>query len=121
MSQNTLAITELSPHELDEVSGGIFGLLGGTLLAVGNLAYGINYSANVILNTRLINSVGAALSKFGGPVGQAIHVTPDVLGYTVFKTVDTLAKAVGGPETGKAFGPVPYHYETHLKQGWDNL
>lgn len=121
MIQNELAITELSLDELHEVSGGFFGLFSGARLAAGNLLYGLNYSANVILNTPLINSVGAGLSKFGGPVGQTIHVVPDVLGYTAFKTVDALAKAVGGPDTGKAFGPVPYHYESHLTQGWDNL
>lgn len=109
------SIVELNAEELEQVSGGFL------FQAVGNALYAATYGVNAILNTPLINSVGVAFTKFGGPIGQVIHVVPDTLGYATFKAVEGVAKLIGGPNTGAALGPIPYHLEMHQSQGWGRL
>mgnify|MGYP006934742174 CR=1 FL=1 len=100
--QQPSSIATLSLEEVDQVSGAA-GPLGSL---IGGVLHGANVLINQVLNTPLVSSVGQTFNQFG-PIGTGIHQAADTAGYAVFRGLEGLATAIGGPQ-----GSVPYHFNT---------
>jgi len=72
--------------------------------AIGTVIHNVNVNVNELLNTPAVSAVGKTFDKLG-PLGQGVHRGADTGGFAVFKGMEDVARALGGPNE-----PVPYHY-----------
>jgi hypothetical protein len=89
-------------HRADACSKGIAS-------SIGNAIIGCVSKVNDLLNTPLISSLGQTFNKFG-PVGQLIHLVPDLGGYAASKATAGVGEALGGS------GSPNYHFEHEWKR-----